>query len=377
MRELDRTQWNAFLAADFAPQMSWEFLEALEATGCVRPQVGWQPQHLSVWRDGELVAFVPAYLKGNSEGEFVFDHSWASYCEQKLRASYYPKLLVAVPFTPATSERVLIRPGEDRTLVHSWVARALAQLTDASDLSSAHVLFPPEPSANALEAAGFARRFGVQYHFRNCGYRCFDDFLERMTSKRRHQIKRERKELAANGVELRVKSGRELVPADIDHLFRFYLSTVDKYFYGRRYLNRAFFEEVCARLPDQVVAVLAYPRGEAVPVAGAFNLVSGRVLYGRYWGTSADIPFLHFNVCYYSGIDVCIERGLQSFEPGAGGEHKHARGFESTVTHSAHYLRDPRFRGPVVDFLQRERDAIRAALAEEKPLLKPLELEVE
>jgi uncharacterized protein len=372
MREFDRESWNAWLAPDFVPHMSWEFLEALEATGCVRAEAGWLPRHLSLWQAGELVACAPAYIKGNSEGEFVFDYSWARFAEQALGAPYYPKLVVAVPFTPATGPRLLTKPGLDAQQAHVWLARGVRELVERHRMSGAHVLFPRESGANAWEAAGFARRAGVQYHFHNCGYRTFDDFLSRFSSKRRHQLKRERKELSAQGIELRAVTGSDLRPAELDAMVGFYTSTVDKYYYGRRYLNRAFFEEICARLPHNVLVVLAYERGGQRPIAGAFNLVSERALFGRYWGSTADVPFLHFNVCYYAGIDVCIERGLDTFEPGAGGEHKHARGFESTVTHSVHHLRDARLRGPVLDFLSRERAAIDAALQSEKPLFKPV-----
>lgn len=350
--------------------MSWTFLDALEATGCVRPDVGWLPQHLSLHREGQLVAVAPAYVKGNSEGEFVFDHSWARFCEENLRVDYFPKLIVAVPFTPASGPRLLHAASFPVDEAFRAFATGLERLTEANQLSGSHVLFVTDEDAARLEQMGLSRRFGVQFHWRNAGYSKFDDFLGRFSSKRRHAIRRERREIADNGIELSTLSGDELGSANIDHVYDFYTSTVDKHFYGRRYLNREFFHEICARMPRQILVVLAREKGSRKPIAAAFNLVSDRALFGRYWGAREERPFLHFNVCYYAGIEACIERGLECFEPGAGGEHKHARGFESTLTHSVHHLRDPRLRVPVERFLREERRAIVDHLDGEKPVLK-------
>ena len=370
IRELDAAQWDALLAPDYVPFLSWTFLEAMEKTGCVRPEVGWLPQHLSLRRGGELVAVAPAYVKGNSEGEFVFDHSWANYCQQHLGVDYFPKLIVAAPFTPATGPRLLHSPTFPAVEAYRTFAKGLEALTEGSGLSSSHVLFITDAAAAELEGAGFLRRHGVQFHWRNAGYTCFDDFLARFSSKRRHAIRRERREIDESGMELLTLAGDELGSANIDHLYEFYTSTVDKHFYGRRYLNRDFFHEICARMPKQILAVLAREKGAKKPIAGAFNLVSDRALFGRYWGARQERPFLHFNVCYYAGIDACIERKLECFEPGAGGEHKHARGFESTLTHSAHFIRDPRLRAPVERYLRQESAAIIEHLGSEKPILK-------
>ncbi len=370
MREFDQGQWDSWLGPDAVPHMRWAFLEALEATGCVRPEVGWLPQHLSLQRAGKLIGVAPAYVKGNSDGEFVFDHAWARYCQESLGVDYYPKLIVAVPFTPATGPRLLHSTEIPVDEAHAALSEGLRRLVDAAGLSSAHVLFVNEPTAEHWQKAGLLRRYGVQYHWRNDGYASFDDFLSRFSAKRRHQIRRERREIAASGIELSTLTGRELDAATIDHLYEFYCITVDKHFYGRRYLNREFFHEICARMPDQILAVLARDKGNPRPIAGAFNLKGERALFGRYWGAREERPFLHFGVCYYAGIEACIERGLDCFEPGAGGEHKHARGFESTITHSVHHVRDARLRGPVERFLSQERAAIVAGLAAEKPILK-------
>lgn len=372
MREFDRGEWERLLGPNAVPPMRWDFLEALEATGCVQPERGWLPQHVSLRRGERLLAVAPAYIKGNSEGEFVFDYAWARFCEQSLRRPYYPKLIVAVPFTPATGPRLLIASSPDEGRVHQLWAHGLAQLCKQSELSGAHVLFPSDEIAAELESAGYQRRVGVQYHWRNAGYRCFDDFLARFSSKRRNQIRRERRAMGDAGLELSVVEGADLTPDAIDHVYEFYRNTVDKHFYGRRYLNREFFHELRSRMPESILVVFARERGAAKPLAGAFNLVSGRALFGRYWGAREERPFLHFNVCYYAGIEACIARNLDYFEPGAGGEHKHARGFESTLTHSAHHVCDARLAGPVADFLKHEREAIVASLAQDKPVLRPL-----
>jgi predicted N-acyltransferase len=374
IRDFQEAEWDALLAPDFVPHMRWAFLDTLERTGCVKPEVGWLPQHLSLHRGGKLLAVAPAYVKGNSEGEFVFDHSWARFCQENLGQDYFPKLVLAVPFTPATGPRVLCAAGSDVEEVHLALSKGIERVITAGGLSGAHVLFLPDGSAQKFENAGLCRRFGVQYHWHNAGYTTFDDFLGRFNAKRRHQIRRERREIAERGIEIEGLSGGELGTELIDHVYEFYVNTVDKHFYGRRYLNREFFHEICARMPNQILVVLARERGVRRPLACAFNLIGERAMFGRYWGTRDERPFLHFNVCYYSGVEICIQRGLEYFEPGAGGEHKHARGFESTLTHSVHYLRDPRLRGPVERFLVQERAAIVEHLSSEKPLFKPPEL---
>ncbi|HWO11699.1 MAG TPA: GNAT family N-acetyltransferase [Polyangiaceae bacterium] len=370
IRDFAPAGWDALLGPNHLPFMSWAFLDALEVTGCVRPEVGWLPQHLGMYRRGELVAVAPAYVKGNSEGEFVFDHSWARFCEEHLGTEYYPKLVVASPFTPATGPRLLHAPTFPEVEAHAALAEGLARLTDGGRLSSSHVLFLPEAAAAQLARAGLLQRHGLQFHWRNAGYATFDDFLSRFSSKRRHAIRRERREVAESGIELVTRSGDELGAGDIDHMYEFYISTVDKHFYGKRYLNREFFHEICARIPKRILVVFARERGSHAPIAGAFNLLGDRALFGRYWGARQERPFLHFNVCYYAGIEACIERKLECFEPGAGGEHKHVRGFESTLTYSAHFIRDPRLRGPVERFLRQESAAIMDHLGSEKPVLK-------
>lgn len=370
IREFPVGDWDRLATPTGVPYLRWAFLDALESTNCAHPEAGWAPAHISLREEGELVAVLPAYVKGNSDGEFIFDHSWANFSYQRLAHEYYPKLVVACPFTPATGPRLLYRSGADVTRLTRGVANGLERLTEQLGLSGAHVLFPRADESAELEAAGMLRRYGLQYHWTNAGYETFEDFLARYSSKRRTQIRRERKELLLQGLELRTVTGTDLTSELIDHAYEFYRCTVDKYYWGRQYLNREFFHEVCSRMPDDVLLVLAYDRSRRRYVAGAFNLLGRDRLYGRYWGATEERKYLHFNVCYYAGIDECIARRLSVFEPGAGGEHKLARGFEPTLTFSNHILRHPVLKGVVSEFLERERDSILASIAEQPTLLK-------
>lgn len=370
IREVGEASYRALVRPDTPPFLHFEWLDALEQTGCVVPEKGWLPQFLSVYRktgpERRLVAVVPAYVKWHSDGEFVFDHAWAHFAERRLGLDYYPKLILAVPFTPATGARVLVDPTEDPRRAHQALSEGIQRLLGYVPLSSAHLLFPDEPEAESFGSLGWARRYGVQYHWENPGYRTYDDFLARFTAKRRAALRRERRMLEEAGVELEVRTASDLTEPMIAAAYEFYLSTVDKYVWGRRYLNRDFFFTVAESMPDRLHLVLARERGSHRWVGGAFNLLGQDALYGRYWGAVAERPFLHFNVCYYAGIEDCIRRGLRRFEPGAGGEHKHARGFEATITHSAHWLRNEALDGAVRHFLSQERSAVMAAVQRDR-----------
>lgn len=356
--EIGATAWRALAGPDCLPFLRYEWLSALEETGCIDPSRGWLAMHLAAYRQGEIVAVAPAYVKGNSEGEFVFDHSFARYAQGNLRIDYYPKLIVAVPFTPATGPRVLIKAGEDSGAILDGFAAALPQVAERIGASSSHVLFPVAAQAARFEAEGYLPRSGVQFHWRNPGYRTFEDFLSRFVSKRRTQIRREMREMRDREIELSVYTGERLRPELVDFIFDFYRSTVQKFFYGKQYLNRAFFEQVCQSMPEQLHVVVARGAGSQKPFAGAFNLLGKQSLYGRYWGALEERPFVHFNVCFYRGIQECIERGLSLFEPGAGGEHKLSRGFEPARTLSVHHFRDRRLSSAVAEFLEREASAV-------------------
>lgn len=364
MRDVAQEDWNALLGADPEPFLRWEFLEAFEATGCVKPDVGWAPIPLTIHHNGELVGAAPAYIKGNSEGEFVFDHGWARFAYEELRYDYYPKLIVACPFTPATGRRVLVKEGVSTDAVTQALATGVRAVSERLELSSAHVLFPRQAELERWTQHGFAARSGIQYHWANAGYSCFDDFVARYNSKRRHQLRRERKELTLQGLELRGYSGSDLTPSVLDKMYEFYCATVDKYHWGRQYLNREFFQELGARMRESIFVVFAHERASGEAVAGAFNLVGGKRMFGRYWGCSKDFKYLHFNVCYYAGIEECIRRGLDVFEPGAGGEHKVVRGFEPTQTQSAHVFNHRGLDRAVRAFLRREAMVVDEVLRE-------------
>jgi uncharacterized protein len=363
IRSIGRETWNELLGPAAPPHLSFEWLDALERTGCVSAECGWLPLHLTLSEGERVVGAAPAYLKGNSEGEFVFDHQWARFAQGSLRLEYYPKLVLAVPFTPATGPRFLIRAGQDRRRLLSAFAAGLEKLCQVLPASSAHVLFPSPGEAAECADVGLAERYGMQFHWQNRGYSSFDDFLQRFNSKHRSQIKRERRALLDQNIELSAKTGSDLGVELADQAYTFYVSTVDKFPWGRRYLKRAFFEEVFATMPERLHFVIAQEQGGKA-LGGAINLLGPDALYGRYWGASADVPFLHFNVCFYFGVEECIRRGLSRFEPGAGGEHKVARGFEPTITHSAHYLHDQRLDRAIRDFLGREREAVTQHVAE-------------
>jgi hypothetical protein len=368
IREVPEATWDDLVGARDAPFLRWRWFDALERTGCVGTEAGWEPHHLTFWEaagpgggERKLLGAAPGYLKDNSEGEFVFDWSWAS-AAPRFRVRYYPKLVVAVPFTPATGPRLLVADAARRAELLPVFAEALRRVVDEHGISGAHVLFPSADEATALEAAGMARRHGVQFIWHNAGYADFGEYLGQFDAKRRHQIRRERRQVTAQGVSVRTLRGLELTSEVVDAMFVFYLATVDKFTWGRRYLNRGFFEEICASLPG--VEVVLARDGGGKPIAGALNLAGQSALFGRYWGARRELPFLHFEVCYYHSIEDAIARKLARFEPGAGGSHKVSRGFAPTITHSVHHLADRRFDLAIRGFLERERTAIDEAVAE-------------
>jgi hypothetical protein len=355
VREVDARAWDA-LVGDGSPFLEHAWLVALEETGCVGPGTGWSPRLVRV-RDeaGRLVGAAPAWLKTDSFGEFVYDHAWAAGAT-RAGLRYYPKVVVAVPFTPVTGRRLLVRSDADAPTVEGAL---LAGLQEASRQAyGLHVLFPPEGEAQTLERAGLFLRLQTQSHWTNRGYSAFDDFLSIFRSKLRKQIKRERRE-ALGSVQVEVVERPS--PEILDHLYGFYLNTCQRHGpWGRAYLNRAFFEQVGHTFGHRLLAVIA--RREGRVVAGAFDVVKGDRLYGRMWGCLEEIPFLHFEVCYYAGIELAIQRRLSVFEPGHGGEHKDRRGFEPTLTWSAHHLRDPRLNAACEAFAKEEAAWVREQL---------------
>jgi len=276
-----------------------------------------------------------------------------------------------VPFTPAAGRRLLTRSGQSRPSLIRVLAGALREICEQNEFSSVHVNFCEEEEAEALREAGFLHRHGVQYHWRNRGYGTFDDYLSALRSKRRNQVRRERREIAAAGIEIEVHEGDGIDDALFEPMFRIYRSTVEKMYWGRQYLNRRFFELLCERWKRNLSFVVARRRGEVI--AGTFNVRKAGTFYGRYWGTFEEVRHLHFEVCYYAGIQHCIEHGLERFEPGAGGEFKYWRGFEPVATHSMHFLPHPAFASAVEEFLGRERAAVGEVIVEmnERSPLKP------
>jgi len=346
--ELPADALNA-LAGD-SPFLQHAFLHALEATGCVGPDIGWEPAHLALFRNGRLDAAMPLYVKHHSWGEFVFDWSWAdAYRRQGL--NYYPKLVCCVPFSPVPGPRLLAGNDADRTML---VETAL-ELTRELGLSSFHILFPTAPDHAVLEALPLMHRSGFQFHWNNAGYADFDAFLAALTHDKRKKIRQERKKLARLGVTFRWVEGRDSRDADWDHFFRCYADTYARH-RSEPHLNRAFFATLRKTLPDNLLLIIADRHGE--PVACSFCMKDGQRLYGRHWGTLEYLPGLHFETCYQQGIEYAITHGLQVFEGGAQGEHKLARGLVPIATHSWHWLENSGFREAVDRFLERETDAI-------------------
>lgn len=363
--DVSASEWDALVRDDASPFVEHAWLSCLEEAGCVGEKAGWIPRHLVLYDGGRVVAAAPAYVKLNSEGEFVFDWSWADLAN-RMGLAYYPKLVLAVPFTPASGHRVLCDRSRDRAETVAIFAKAVRTLTRELELSSAHVLFADEPEARMWSAAGLTLRQGVQYHWTNDGFATFEDFLKTLPQKKRTQIRRERKQPAIDGLTITTLGPEDLAGSNGEEIaatmHALYRTTVDKYFHGRRYLNRRFFQLVKDRFAHRLAWTVARDASGTI-VASAFNVKKNDVLYGRYWGTTIELPFLHFNVCYYHGVDRAIQDGLRTFNPGAGGEHKRVRGFVPTRTYSAHHVEDARLRGIIDAFLERERAAIDAYVA--------------
>jgi predicted N-acyltransferase len=356
-----REEWNSLLAGDDSPFLDWDWLFAMENSKSAARASGWSPCHLVVHHGRSLVAACPLYLKSHSMGEFIFDQGWA---EAAMRSGlrYYPKLLTAVPFTPHTGRRFLTAEGLAREPLIGALARALIQLCTDNKLSSAHVNFCQPDEAAALDDAGFLQRIGYQYHWRNDGFATFDDYLGALKSKRRYAVRHERAALQAQGVTIKVHQGEGIPDTIFGPMYDLYLSTIEKLYWGRRYLSREFFTEMRERFKRHLCLICAY-RGRKL-VAGTFNLQKAGVLYGRYWGCFEELKYLHFNVCYYAAIEHCIESGIQRFEPGAGGEYKWLRGFDPALTHSAHYIAHEGLRRAISNFLVRERREVQGWITE-------------
>ena len=345
----------------FNPFLSHGFLSALEASKSVGGHSGWHVQHLLVKdADGSLLGAAPCYLKSHSRGEYVFDGGWAEAYE-RAGGSYYPKLQVAVPFTPACGRRLLVRPGPHAGEVRNVLAAGLIELCRVERASGVHVTFATEPEFRFLGELGFLQRTDQQFHWENQGFASFDEFLGALAARKRKTIRRERHEALANGVTVQWLTGSDLTEAVWDDFFAFYIETGSRK-WGHPYLTRPFFSRVGEAMRERILVVMAKRAGRFV--AGAINFIGSHALFGRHWGAIEHHPFLHFELCYYQAIDYAIAHKLQRVEAGAQGEHKIARGYMPTTTFSAHYIADPALRRAVADYLVRERAYVAAAGAE-------------
>jgi uncharacterized protein len=335
----------------YNPFVSHAFFAAAEASGSATPRTGWGARHLMAKLDGRIVGIVPCYLKSHSQGEYVFDRGWADAYE-RAGGRYYPKLQASVPFTPATGPRLLIRDGVDRERVAEALAAGLMALCNATEASSVHVTFAREADAKCLAQHGFLIRNDQQFHWQNGGYKTFDDFLATLNSRHRKAIKRERRDALSAGITIHWLTGSDINEEAWDAFFTFYMETGSRK-WGRPYLTRQFFSEIGESMSKDVLLVMARRNGRWI--AGAINFIGSDTLFGRNWGAIEHHNFLHFEVCYYQAIDFAIQRGLDTVEAGAQGEHKLARGYLPQTTWSAHFIADPDLRRAIADYLKRER----------------------
>ena len=361
MAAIDAAQWDACanpVPETYDPFVSHAFLKALEDARCVAPSKGWTPQHLLIEGEhGALLACAPAYLKTHSRGEYVFDQGWAEAYD-RAGGDYYPKLLVAVPFTPVPGRRLLVRPAPDAAEREKHLTAALVELTKRQGASSFHINFLTEDQWQRVGKIGCLQRTGQQFHWQNQGYADFDAFLETFASRKRKGVRKERRDAVAPGIEIELLTGRDITEGHWDAFHRFYMDTGSRK-WGTPYLNREFFSRLGQTMGDRALLVMCKRAGKYI--AGALNMVGGDCLYGRYWGAIEHHPCLHFEVCYYQAIDYAITHKLARVEAGAQGEHNLARGYLPVTTHSAHWMADPRLSRAIAEYLERERGYIAQA----------------
>ncbi len=363
--QIAAANWDGLAGTDY-PFLRHHFLYGLENTGCTTADSGWQPCHLLLQQGSANVALLPLYLKSHSYGEYVFDWSWAD-AWRRSGLSYYPKLVSAIPFTPATGPRLCTAPGLDPGAAWPVALAAIQQLARERDISSCHILFPEQDVSEQLQRLGLARRAACQFHWFNDGFRSFDDFLATCSSRKRKNLRRERRRVQEQGITLRTLQGAGISERHWQTFHHFYQMTYAKRSGHGGYLTREFFLQTAAGMGEQVVMVLAEHSG--TPVAAALYFRDQSTLYGRYWGCSREFDCLHFEACYYQGIDYCIRHGLQRFDPGAQGEHKIQRGFRPVPTWSNHWIADARLAAAVADFTVEEADHTRAYIEQASTLL--------
>jgi len=354
------------------PFVTHAFLAALESSRSATARTGWQPQHLLLENTaGAIIAVAPCYLKSHSRGEYVFDHGWAEAYE-RAGGRYYPKLQVAVPFTPVTGPRLMVKPGSDAETAQAALLGGLVELARLRAASSVHITFPTEAEWQLAAARGFLQRTDQQFHWDNAGFATFEDFLGRLAARKRKAIRRERREALAPGIDILWLTGSDLTESAWDAFFAFYMETGSRK-WGRPYLTRDFFSRVAESMADRILLMMAKRAGRLI--AGALNFIGEDTLYGRHWGAIEHHPYLHFEICYYQAIEFAIARGLARVEAGAQGEHKLARGYLPNITLSAHYIADPALRRAVADYLEHERAYVELAgreLSEASPFRKDL-----
>ncbi len=351
LHDVSASEWNTLAGSQF-PFIQYEFLIALENNGAVGKEFGWLTNFFLAYENDKLIGALPLYIKFNSYGEFVFDWAWADAYQQN-HIRYYPKLVTAIPYTPATGPRLLIRDNDQYQDIADALINSVLSFAEKSQVSSFHCLFTNTKDTNYFaQHPRFMMRLGCQFHWSNNNYKCFFDYLDKLTSKKRKQIKRERRIVKEQGIEFEILNGLTATNQHWDIYHRFYENTFERK-RGMPTLSKDFFKEIAKTMPENIVLVLAKHQGEYV--ASAFNLKGIDTLYGRHWGCSEDFDNLHFEACYYQGLEYCINYGLKQFEPGAQGEHKIARGFMPTKTWSAHWIAHPEFADAINQFVERER----------------------
>jgi len=376
LRGIEASRWSTLSGASkggqtaYNPFLSHAYLSSLEESGSATAKTGWLGHHLILETEDEtLLGAVPGYLKNHSQGEYVFDHGWADAFE-RAGGQYYPKIQCAIPFTPATGPRLLVADGADRGNVQPMLAEGLKQVADQMGVSSAHVTFIPKDEIGVFEDAKYLMRKDQQFHFINEGYADHNAFLDTLASRKRKDLKKERRLALENGIAIDWLTGKDLTEDIWDQFFAFYMDTGSRK-WGRPYLTRSFYSLIGERMADDILLVMAKRDGKYI--AGAINFIGSETLYGRHWGCTEDHPFLHFEVCYHQAIDFALANGLKRVEAGAQGEHKLARGYLPVTTHSAHYITHPGLRRAISDYLKRERedvDQVTAYLSEHSPFRK-------
>ncbi|WP_061248387.1 GNAT family N-acetyltransferase [Leptospira alstonii] len=356
---ISKEEWNR-ISDPKSPFLEYDFLRSLEVSRCIGPSTSWIPKYCAFWKEGRFSAVIPLFLKFDSYGEYIFDFEWAQFFAQ-VGLKYYPKGLVAVPFTPANGKRILYDTNLGLKEVCAYLIPELLLFCEKEGLSGIHFLFLEKEESEVLSEYGFATRLSHQYHWINGGYSNFDDYLGAMKSKKRMQIKREREIVRGYGLEIRVLEGNQITQSDIDAIWGFYSDTHSRK-WGSAYLNRKFFDSSFENFLDRIVLVLAYRNGKAI--AGTFNLRKGDFLYGRYWGCEEFHPHLHFECCFYQLIEYAIREKIKVFEAGAQGEHKFLRGFPAVPTYSSHLIFHEQARNAIERFLREERLHMREMIRE-------------